>query len=528
MPLLIRNNIPPLLEALKKQKEAERTPNEDTIQVNVVVSKLAVFYERLRNTVDAQEEHLLTKAAIERVLRRKVTKGRLGSQIARPLLVELIRGSYLPNGKIPERIVPTIEQIVNRYIHLINLVTQGKNENETENFLSWSFHMMACEIEEALVPAHLHHAVIQLMKESVGRTLEFEDEVETTEKDLQILLAAHRAFMKSDHTMDAYLILKHLSPEWTTQSPRYAESMAPYIERIREQIEQQINHPLGDRLQRVMRRYVTIFNVLKDVLVTAEDPTYTLTHPAGLDSAVEGQYDERLSKSNRRLRGKASRSIVYLFMTKFLIALALEVPYDLFFHGSIQYLPLGINIIFHPLLLFFIAILIRPPRNENKQSVMIGVRETVYDVPLKVFPDRLAIRKPRVSPLAVIYKIVYIAVFLLVFAFIISLLNRLGFTILSTILFVFFLSVVSFFGLRIRHTAREILVIPRRDNIIALLVDFLTLPVLQLGRYVSKKFGQINVFVFILDFMIEAPFKAFIEMAEEWFSFVREQRDAID
>ncbi len=387
---------------------------------------------------------------------------------------------------------------------------------------------MACEIEEALVPAHLHHAVIQLMKESVGRTLEFEDAVDDTEKELQILLAAHRAFMKSDRAMDEYLLLKQISPEWTSQSPQYAEAMAPYIERIREHIEGHISHPLGDRLQRVMKRYVTIFNVLRDAIVASEDVTLTLTRPAALDTAVEEQYDERLSKNNRRLRGKASRSIVYLFMTKFLIALALEVPYDLFFHGSIQYLPLGINIIFHPLLLFFIAIFIRPPRKENKQSVMSGVREVVYDIPLKVFPDRLAIRKPRVSPLAIIYKTVYIAVFLLVFAFILSLLNRLNFTALSMVLFVFFLSVVSFFGLRIRHTAREILVIPRRDNIIALLIDFLTLPILQLGRWVSKKFGQINVFVFILDFMIEAPFKAFVEMTEEWFSFVREQRDAID
>jgi hypothetical protein len=37
----------------------------------------------------------------------------------------------------------------------------------------------------------------------------------------------------------------------------------------------------------------------------------------------------------------------------------------------------------------------------------------------------------------------------------------------------------------------------------------------------------VNVFVFILDFIIEAPFKIFVEITEEWTKYVKERKDDI-
>ena len=45
--------------------------DEEKIKVHQVSSKVAFLYEKLRNAVDYQEEHLLRKIAIERILKRR-------------------------------------------------------------------------------------------------------------------------------------------------------------------------------------------------------------------------------------------------------------------------------------------------------------------------------------------------------------------------------------------------------------------------------------------------------------------------
>ncbi len=42
------------------------------IHVDEVASKVAAFYEKIRGVVDWREEHLIRKAAIERILKRRL------------------------------------------------------------------------------------------------------------------------------------------------------------------------------------------------------------------------------------------------------------------------------------------------------------------------------------------------------------------------------------------------------------------------------------------------------------------------
>ena len=53
------------------------------------------------------------------------------------------------------------------------------------------------------------------------------------------------------------------------------------------------------------------------------------------------------------------------------------------------------------------------------------------------------------------------------------------------------------------------------------------MPIVATGKFLSEKFSRVNVFVFIMDFIMEAPFKAFVEIAEEWTKYVKERRDEI-
>jgi hypothetical protein len=48
-----------------------------------------------------------------------------------------------------------------------------------------------------------------------------------------------------------------------------------------------------------------------------------------------------------------------------------------------------------------------------------------------------------------------------------------------------------------------------------------------MGQWLSTRLSNINVFVFVLDFIIEAPFKTFVEIFEGWIYFIKEEREKI-
>jgi hypothetical protein len=39
--------------------------------------------------------------------------------------------------------------------------------------------------------------------------------------------------------------------------------------------------------------------------------------------------------------------------------------------------------------------------------------------------------------------------------------------------------------------------------------------------------SKVNIFIFIFDFIIEAPFKVLIEIAEDWIKYVKERKDNV-
>ena len=69
------------------------------------------------------------------------------------------------------------------------------------------------------------------------------------------------------------------------------------------------------------------------------------------------------------------------------------------------------------------------------------------------------------------------------------------------------------------------MIIEPKETIFSLLLDFFYVPIVTAGKWLAEKFSRINIFVFILDFIIEAPFKIFVETADEWTKYVKERKE---
>jgi len=102
----------------------------------------------------------------------------------------------------------------------------------------------------------------------------------------------------------------------------------------------------------------------------------------------------------------------------------------------------------------------------------------------------------------------------------------LNFNLVSQVIFIFFVSVVTFFSYRIRQVAKE-LRLEDKQGILTPIVDFFFMPILSLGKFFSQEIAKLNFFIFIFDFIIEVPFKLLFEVVEEWISFVRKRKEEI-
>jgi len=63
----------------------------------------------------------------------------------------------------------------------------------------------------------------------------------------------------------------------------------------------------------------------------------------------EKQVNEDYEAINSRVNHGIIRSVVFLIITKVIIGIAIEVPYDYFIHDAIIFTPLIINLFFPPL-----------------------------------------------------------------------------------------------------------------------------------------------------------------------------------
>jgi hypothetical protein len=41
----------------------------------------------------------------------------------------------------------------------------------------------------------------------------------------------------------------------------------------------------------------------------------------------------------------------------------------------------------------------------------------------------------------------------------------------------------------------------------------------------SGNISKVNIFIFIFDFIIEAPFKILVDIAEDWTKYIKERKD---
>jgi len=507
------------------------------IKVSSLISKMSFYYEKIRNYVDYKEEHLLRKNAIERILKRQiiiegVIKEQSVEDMSMHLLTELIRAGYLPNNEIPEDKIGEIKIVIEKYLSLRKLLIPQVNimskENKENN--RWVIAMCASEIEEKLSDNQVTKHIISQMYEILASEIKLPEDL-PYEKDLeiQIYVGIHRVFLKFDRDMLEFQLLKYFNANWLHASEDEIAKVAKNFEILHQAISKQIDHPLVKQLNKIISGYTVYFSILEDVI--RENPAEVYESfsedPIAFSRSIKKTCNKRYKLTKSRLRRAAVRSIIYIFLTKMVLAILLEIPVTIWFGEVINYMSLAINVSFPPLLLFLIVLFTRVPGDANTQKIREGIESIVFKEKEKKEPIKL--KKP-IKRGKITHSILggfYFATFIITFGLTVWFLEKIHFNFVSIIIFLFFLTLVSFFSIRIRKGPKEMFVTEQKENFFSFVMDFFYVPIVEVGKWLNEKFSRLNVFVFLLDFIIEAPFKMFVEITEEWTRYVKERKEDI-
>jgi hypothetical protein len=485
------------------------------------------MYEKLRNTLDYRDEHLIRIFAIRRILKRRLTRGASANRVALPFLQELIRSGYVPNTAVPERDVSMYEHIIEKYIQMFTFLTEFSHGKPQQELWDLVFTLAANEIEDALTPSPRRQAVSTTLIESLKREQILSQwNLAPDEEERQYVIAVYRSLLKANKEIVLWQLFRRLFPDWQSSvSVERVHSVAAHFLDVRQVLENSFRHPARDRLTRHVKPAATTLWLLLESLSDAEDVPHVLLHPTAMSDGLSATIARYYQTASNRLRRILWRSLLYIFITKMAIALLIEVPFDRFIEGSLNAFTIGFNVIIPPLLLLVFGLSVQIPGKKNTQALQSMATKIVYDGDLALDP----LRKPPAqrAVLNTMFNLFYGIIYLATFGLIVTILLRMDFNIVGICVFLFFLSVVSFFGFRIREQAQELIVIKGEERFLVFLAVLFFLPILRTGRWISQQSSKINIFLYFFDLFIEAPLQAFIEFFDKFTGFVREKKEDV-
>lgn len=511
--------------------------NVATINVDEVASTVASFYEKIRGVVDWREEHLLRRSAIERILKRRLFLQTSAEETVEPFVLELIRGGHFPNNQIEEKKIEEVKNALNKYLFILKSSSSQAQEKMGVQLYNWLLNIAACEVEEILCPSQRETALVEYMTELMKERIEIKGMVVIgdKEKETQIYIAVQRALFKMDNPFITYSLLKRRYLDWPNLSPAQAKEIADNIYSIWQSVDKELRHPLTEKFYRICEKYDTSYLILGDIISPEpSEVSKKLADPESLESTVRDAYKKRLSKLKSRVSRAAIYSTISIFITKMVLAFAVEIQvdkwlaikYDWLVH-EFSWQTVIFNILIPPLLMFLLVLTIRPPKKENLDRVIMEAVKIVYDKKQK---DTYAIKMPRKKGVIIrsIIFLFYLATFIVSFGFIYWVLyHQLRFSILSIIIFLMFLSLISFAGVKIRERSKELQIIEEKSRFLSFIADSFSLPFVRVGKWLSGKLAKYNVVLIIITALLDMPFQLFTEFIEHWRSFLKEKKEEI-
>lgn len=507
------------LHLAQKQTDAvsARNAKGTLISIPKTGKRIASAYEHFRNAAEYAEEHLLLQRAIRRFYMRDIFLGRHQlDNVGEELVIELTQAGYLRNNTISSE---TAFEIRNQAKNALQTYGELRKAGITrDKAITWVLDVLSVQTEELLNP-HGQHAAIALVSYHYFLQILPQKKLAATKAErsfyeVSLYIAIHQSLLRSD-----LAIIRHDLLKLYEQDPHKTKDFIAFNLNLDELYGKQFTQ----RLRRVVNRYGAPFRVLKEVVTERADVAELLHDEAAFLEVYDRQLRQEYSNAKHRLDRGIIKSVVFLFITKVIIGVAVEVPYDLLVLGHIALLPLIINLLVPSLYIASLKFFIRQPSRANAVALRESI-ESILFTNERLSPNAIQIGRRKLSATA---RVLFGLLFFIPILSIVALLQALHFTVVQGVIFFIFLSTASFLGFRLSRITRELEIIAKPSGFLVAVGDFFYLPFIQIGQWLSGKYARINATSLLLDMAIELPLKNTLRLVRQWTRFLNEKRDEL-
>lgn len=501
-----------------RERSVNIRQKQEKIHVVGAGGTLTSAYEQLRNAAENTEEHLLLQNAIRRFYRQLLlTRDHKGlAKSGNELAIELTLAGYLPNDSLTAKQVKTINSLATEYGELLQSLRTQRVGNDVA--LRWILDMVSVSIERELSDHVDDDVFMQFCYEYFRATLDpnkLFDGKTPKDYDIALFMAVHRALLRSDTAVIRADLMRRYQIA-SADTKQFAE-LAKHIDRV-------LDSHLADRLFRIVDRQAAPERIMRRMLSEDVDVHKLLQNKSQFLTAFESQVEREYTQVGARVRRAIIRSIIFLFITKVIIGLAIEVPYDYTLHGHIIWFPLIVNLLFPPVYMALLSLTLGLPGPANTRALSDRIASVLYTgdtrLNLQTTPSLYGKGNRAFTTAYVLFGIALVA--LISWG-----LLSIGFSIVHLLIFFIFLSTASFLGFRLSRMVRELEVVSAEQSGLTFLRDIFYLPFVVIGRWLSENYARVNIITLVLDMVIELPLKTILRLVRQWAAFINAKKDEL-
>lgn len=502
------------LAAAKTSQKSK--PDGRTINVAGVGSVVSVAYEQLRNAAEYAQEHLLIQKAIRRFYVRSLSfhsHSNVNKTIAEELIIELTQSGYILNNSQPVEVISILGHAIStHYDNYWRLKNSGVEENVARN---WTLDLLSIESENVLVEDFIQTIFMQFAynhyKEMLNKKSFIISDSEEASYDVSLYIAVHKALFKSDLAAVRYDMQKLYK--------KSDKNINEYT-KFHKNIDDMFYSGLTNKITLYINRYGAPLRILRSMIQDNDKVSELLKNSERFEEAYVEQIKQEYKKAESKLNKGLMKSIVFLLITKSLIGVAIEVPYDLLTTGVVLMVPLIVNLLTPVVYMALLRFGFKLPGKTNAKAIKLYANDMLYgdNSQVNIYPN---IREKK-YPIG--FTIAYSLSFLVVFGLVTYLLFLLDFNIVQGLMFFTFLAAASFLGFRLSKTVRELELIVVRPGAITTVRELIFTPFTFLGKWLSDKYQQVNIVTLVLDTLIELPLKTALRLLRQWNGFLDDKK----
>lgn len=502
------------------EQEYKQT-SEKGITVNPIVSELASWYEKLRNAIEYREDEVILRATIERILKRRLILGGTGKSVAEPLIRELIWARYFPDGSIEDLAIKKVEQAIDIHLALKKIIVQNGFKEQLATKITYQ--LASAAIEKILNFNIEKDTMSNLIFHIIQSDIKIIDDTEEN-RDAQVYIAVRRAYGKDDLAFLRYNLFCQFFGELTESN---LETVANEFPNAFKEFDRQLNYRLRHKIYSYTKRQIPPFLILEELLVRNKGKVRELlSNEEELKNQIITVCQQKYNTIVAKVRRAVIRSVIFILLSKVFFAFTIEGTYEKYMYGKVLWGSIALNIIIPTFLMVATGLFIKTPRKDNTERIVGRIKSILFDpTPQIGRPLSLRLNPPQKKPfLQNVFNIFWVATYIVSFGLVVFVLTKLHFNFVSQGIFLFFLAIVSFLSFRINQTA-HLYTVEDRPGLLTPIIDFFFMPIARVGRHLTEGISQINIFLFILDFIIETPFKGIVAFFEQLFFFLHSKRE---